>query len=300
MTRTSQLQKFWMKQTDGDSGSEIGYDDSSGDEEEVESEYESDNSAFQADFGSDVCTDNNTDFDPYAHMDDNVLSSYDNNSDDDGPAAPPKPARNVGRGRGDDVLSSCGSNSDDDGPGAPPKHAYNVGRGRGVPQPGPAAPPLQPGPAAAPPPQPRGRACGCGHGQEQGRCPHSLSPPPRPLDCDPGELPDVPDFTGPPPRVVIDFGDDPGPIDFVERFLPIKFQRELKEQTNVYARQKRCGLNKKPEFQNYWSTDPFYKTPFAKKLMPRNRFLNILSMLHLADNTQRRGQLFAQMCRSAS
>ena len=51
-----------LDEIDGDSGSEIGYDESSEDNEEIESGNEADNSAFEMDFGSDyLCSANYSD-----------------------------------------------------------------------------------------------------------------------------------------------------------------------------------------------------------------------------------------------
>ncbi|XP_037031053.1 piggyBac transposable element-derived protein 4-like [Bradysia coprophila] len=41
---------------------------------------------------------------------------------------------------------------------------------------------------------------------------------------------------------------------------------------------------KKSKMQEYWSTDPLIETPIFKKIMPRDRFLEILRALHFNDN----------------
>lgn len=45
------------------------------------------------------------------------------------------------------------------------------------------------------------------------------------------------------------------------------------------------GVLKKPSIRDYWSTEEFIRTDFAGSIMPRDRFLVILSMLHFCDNT---------------
>ncbi|GFO45759.1 PiggyBac transposable element-derived protein 4 [Plakobranchus ocellatus] len=44
------------------------------------------------------------------------------------------------------------------------------------------------------------------------------------------------------------------------------------------------GVVKKPCIADYWSTDIFIGTSFAPKIMPRARFQDILSQLHVANN----------------
>nr|XP_039252455.1 piggyBac transposable element-derived protein 4-like [Styela clava] len=46
------------------------------------------------------------------------------------------------------------------------------------------------------------------------------------------------------------------------------------------------GLVKKPLLKTYWSKKPMYASSFCSSLMPRDRFLSILTFLHLNDNTQ--------------
>lgn len=41
---------------------------------------------------------------------------------------------------------------------------------------------------------------------------------------------------------------------------------------------------KKSKIQEYWSTDPLIETPIFKKIMPRDRFIEILRALHFNDN----------------
>ncbi|GFW09251.1 uncharacterized protein K02A2.6 [Trichonephila clavipes] len=40
----------------------------------------------------------------------------------------------------------------------------------------------------------------------------------------------------------------------------------------------------KDNIKEYWSTDPMLETPFFKKIMPRDRFLNLLRYLHFENN----------------
>ena len=46
------------------------------------------------------------------------------------------------------------------------------------------------------------------------------------------------------------------------------------------------GLIEKPQICNYWSTDPLIATPSFAEAMPRDRFYNLLSFLHINDNEQ--------------
>lgn len=45
------------------------------------------------------------------------------------------------------------------------------------------------------------------------------------------------------------------------------------------------GLVRQLNIQDYWSTDPVVSTPFFSSVMSRDRFLSIMSYLHLSDNT---------------
>lgn len=45
------------------------------------------------------------------------------------------------------------------------------------------------------------------------------------------------------------------------------------------------GIVKQLDIQDYWSTDPVISTPFFKTVMPRDRFLVLMSFLHLSDNS---------------
>jgi hypothetical protein len=44
------------------------------------------------------------------------------------------------------------------------------------------------------------------------------------------------------------------------------------------------GLTRKPDLESYWSTDPTISTPFFGSKMAKDRFMAILSNLHLVDN----------------
>ena len=46
------------------------------------------------------------------------------------------------------------------------------------------------------------------------------------------------------------------------------------------------GLVQKPDLEKYWSTNEIDETPFFTKYMAKDRYLNILSNLHVSDNTQ--------------
>lgn len=104
-------------------------------------------------------------------------------------------------------------------------------------------------------------------------------------------------------------------IDFLKLFVDDGFLDELVTQTNVYAQSQlneaklkehsrikkwqavtvdemkvfislvlAMGLVQKHELQQYWSTEETHLTPFFRKYMSRDRFLGILSNLHLVDN----------------
>ena len=47
------------------------------------------------------------------------------------------------------------------------------------------------------------------------------------------------------------------------------------------------GLNGKADVELYWSTDDVRQIPFYSKVMTRDRFLLILSNLHISDNNNR-------------
>ena len=44
------------------------------------------------------------------------------------------------------------------------------------------------------------------------------------------------------------------------------------------------GILKKENVKHYWSTDPVLSTRFARNLLTRNEYHNIMSYLHLVDN----------------
>ena len=44
------------------------------------------------------------------------------------------------------------------------------------------------------------------------------------------------------------------------------------------------GIIRKPEVNQYWSTNPLLKTPFFNNVMPRNRFQLIFEFFHFNDN----------------
>jgi hypothetical protein len=44
------------------------------------------------------------------------------------------------------------------------------------------------------------------------------------------------------------------------------------------------GLTRKPDLESYWSTDPTISTPFFVSKLAKDRFMAILSNLHLVDN----------------
>ncbi len=46
------------------------------------------------------------------------------------------------------------------------------------------------------------------------------------------------------------------------------------------------GVVKKNNYRDYWSTNPLIQTPIFSKVMPVNRFVNILQALHFTDNLE--------------
>ncbi|XP_077971708.1 uncharacterized protein LOC144425849 [Styela clava] len=109
------------------------------------------------------------------------------------------------------------------------------------------------------------------------------------------------------------------PLSVLFQFLDNDFWDNITSQTNLYAEQEKqrigdsatprsyvsewkpvtvaeikvflgiilvMGLVKKPLLRTYWSKKPMYASSFCSSLMPRDRFLSILTFLHLNDNTQ--------------
>ena len=106
-------------------------------------------------------------------------------------------------------------------------------------------------------------------------------------------------------------------IDFLDIFLHEEFYNMIATQTNLYASQfcKKhtilprysrarnwkdvtndemrqfialhvlTGIVKKPEISQYWSTDPFLRSPIFNELMSRNQFQSITEFLHFNDNS---------------
>ena len=107
-------------------------------------------------------------------------------------------------------------------------------------------------------------------------------------------------------------------IDFLDFFLDEEFCNIITTQTNLYisqfcekhailprysrarnwkdvtndeirqfiALQVLTGIVKKPEISQYWSTDPFLRSPIFNEVMPRNRFQSITKFLHFNDNSK--------------
>ena len=109
-------------------------------------------------------------------------------------------------------------------------------------------------------------------------------------------------------------------FDIFKLFITQALLRSLKQQTNIYAAQEiakakqenrdksnsifskwkmltlvelkkflaiifHMSLMNKPKLSDYWTISPVVTAPFAKSLMSRDRFLAILSFLHVNDNT---------------
>ncbi|CAC5395839.1 unnamed protein product [Mytilus coruscus] len=115
-----------------------------------------------------------------------------------------------------------------------------------------------------------------------------------------------------------DVGDNPEMVDFLRLILDDVFFDTLVEETNRYAtdffatpdgqnlkphsRFKQwedvnrddmsrfigmiiaMGLVQQQDLHDYWSKDELLETPFFRKIMPRNKFLLMLSFLHLNNN----------------
>ena len=130
------------------------------------------------------------------------------------------------------------------------------------------------------------------------------------------QLPVVTPFTGN-PGLQIDIDNDARPIDYFQLYLRDNDFENMAHETNRYFHQVRVtkqpsrharmnlwydtaaeemkkfvgltflmGLVDKAQLRNYWSTDPLIYTPSFQDAMPRDRFLNLLSFIHLVDNEQ--------------
>ena len=75
------------------------------------------------------------------------------------------------------------------------------------------------------------------------------------------------------------------PLPAHSRFKKWK-QTNVMELKNFFALQIAMGLTKQTDLKSYWSTSPVTQTPFYPSTMSRDRFANILSMFHLADNNR--------------
>ena len=128
--------------------------------------------------------------------------------------------------------------------------------------------------------------------------------------------PHIPEFTSK-SSINAELPDDPTPLDFLDLFLDEEFYEYLTTQTNLYAAQYLqanpnlpphsrfqkwkdvsvtemkqfialyllTGIIRKPEVNQYWSTNPLLKTPFFNNVMPRNRFQLIFEFFHFNDNS---------------
>ena len=130
--------------------------------------------------------------------------------------------------------------------------------------------------------------------------------------------PKFPDFTPkrtPGPLVSL-LKKDPRPIDYFKLFIPPRMIQHITTETNRYAKAflDRATLRPKSRFrkwydvtenemwaffgviiamslvkvaniQDYWSNDPVLQTPFVKSIMKRDRFLLLMTFLHVNDNS---------------
>jgi hypothetical protein len=136
-------------------------------------------------------------------------------------------------------------------------------------------------------------------------------------DLDQPPIPVFDEFSG----LTIPIDETSTALDCFSHFFDIEVMRVIKQETNRYAREsidklKTLGklkpnsiwhkwtivtlselykffaivlhmcLIRKPRLCHYWSTNPVLQSSFACKLMSRDRFMSILSMLHIADNSQ--------------
>ena len=123
-------------------------------------------------------------------------------------------------------------------------------------------------------------------------------------------------FTGN-PGLQSDLPDNPEAIDFFNLLFEDQMWEILTTETNRYAQSKiseedlkqfsrlkkwepvtkdemkvflslviAMGLTRKPDLESYWSVDPIIATPFFGDRMSKDRFMAILSNLHLVDNSQ--------------
>jgi hypothetical protein len=44
------------------------------------------------------------------------------------------------------------------------------------------------------------------------------------------------------------------------------------------------GLLVQEDMKDYWTNDPVLETPFFRTVMPRDKFMNIMTFLHFSDN----------------
>lgn len=133
-------------------------------------------------------------------------------------------------------------------------------------------------------------------------------------------FPSLPPFTGE-PGMKFAMAEGAAPVDFYNLIVTSDVIKLMKRETNRYARSAiaakerngeelsrrsvfktwkpvtedeirkflailiHIGLVKKPLLSDYWATDITVASPFAKKLMTRDRFKAILAFFHLNDNT---------------
>ena len=128
--------------------------------------------------------------------------------------------------------------------------------------------------------------------------------------------PHIPEFTSK-SSINAELPDDPTPLDFLDLFFDEEFYKYLTTQTNLYTAQYLqanpnllphspfqkwkdvsvteikqfialyllTGIKRKPEVNQYWSTNLLLKTPFFNNVMPCNRFQLIFEFFHFNDNS---------------
>lgn len=111
-------------------------------------------------------------------------------------------------------------------------------------------------------------------------------------------------FTSPEGPIKDHFTDCQNPCDYFFSYFDKEIQQNILYQTNLYITQ--CmktvpnvslrellsflginiimGYHELPSWTDYWSCDPDLSVPFASSALPRNRFAQILSNIHVNDN----------------
>ena len=88
-------------------------------------------------------------------------------------------------------------------------------------------------------------------------------------------------------------------VDYFLKFFDDDIAEAILHQSNLYIVQSQrrvpelyallginlvMGYHELPSWKNYWNTDPDLSVPFVSSVMPHNRFLQLLSNIHVNDN----------------